>query len=123
VVILEGINDIQQEPHQADPTKITAGLQQLVDRAHAKGLKVVVGTLTAWKGWGAYTEQLEGTRAAVNAWVRTNPSIDAVADFDAVTRDPAHPQQMLPAYDSGDHLHPNDTGYAAMGNAVPIWAL
>ena len=123
VVILEGINDIQQEPHQADPTKITAGLQTLVDRAHAKGLKVVVGTLTSWKGWGAWTEQLEATRAAVNAWVRTNPSIDAVADFDAVTRDPANPLQMLPAYDSGDHLHPNDTGYAAMGNAVPIWAL
>ena len=123
VVIMEGINDIQQTPHQADPTKITAGLQKLVDRAHAKGLSVTLGTLTPWKGWGAYTPELEATRIAVNDWIRSNPTIEGVADFDAVVRDPADPQVMRAQFDSGDHLHPNDTGYAAMGQVVPLYAL
>jgi lysophospholipase L1-like esterase len=59
-------------------------------------------------------------RQAVNHWIRTSGAFDAVIDFDAVTRDPADPTRFLPAYDSGDHLHPNDAGYAAMGRAVPL---
>lgn len=123
VVILEGINDIQQTPHVTDPTKIEAGLQQLIDRAHGKGLKVVMGTLTPFQGWSAWTPTLERTRAAVNEWIRTNPTLDGVADFDAATRDPASPLRLLPQYDSGDHLHPGDVGYAAMADVVPLWAL
>ena len=65
-------------------------------------------------------ETLEATRVAVNDWIRRSGEFDAVIDFDKVTRDPADPQRMLPAYDSGDHLHPGDAGYQAMANAVDL---
>jgi hypothetical protein len=82
-------------------------------------------TIMAWKGWGAWTPELETTRTAVNAWIRAGGggSLDAIADFDAVTRDPADPQRMLPAYDSGDHLHPNDAGDRAMAAVIPLGKL
>jgi lysophospholipase L1-like esterase len=118
VIILEGINDIQQTPHQLDAAQITAGLRQLVDRAHAKGLRVIGGTLTPFEGWYTYDAQEEAAREAVNSWIRTSGAFDGIADFDAAVRDPADPHRMLPGYDCGDHLHPNDLGYAAMADAV-----
>jgi lysophospholipase L1-like esterase len=122
VIIFEGINDIQQTPHQADPSAIIAGLGQLTAEAHARGLRVVGATIMAWRGWSAWTPELEQTRQAVNAWIRAggNGTLQGVADFDAVTRDPADPARLLPAYDSGDHLHPNDAGDLAMAGAVPL---
>ena len=59
-------------------------------------------------------------RQAVNNWIRSSDEFDGVIDFDLATRDPAHPSRFLSAYDSGDHLHPSDLGYQAMGNAVPL---
>lgn len=56
----------------------------------------------------------------MNQWIRTSGAFDAVVDFDAVLRDPAHPNDMQAVYDSGDHLHPNDAGYAAMANAIDL---
>jgi lysophospholipase L1-like esterase len=120
VIILLGINDIQQTPHQLDPSKITAGLQQLIGMAHARGLRVIGATLTPFEGWTTYDQQEEATREAVNRWIMTSHAYDAVVDFDAVTRDPADPLRLRPAYDSGDHLHPNDAGYMAMGAAVKL---
>jgi lysophospholipase L1-like esterase len=120
VVVLLGINDIQQTPQQNDPNAIIAGLQQVVDQAHAHGLRIVGGTVLPYEGFSAYSEQGEAARQAVNDWIRGGGAFDSVIDFDAVTRDPADPHRLLPAYDSGDHLHPNDTGYAAMGDAVPL---
>lgn len=120
VIVLEGINDIQQTPHQLDPSKITAGLAEIVARSHARGLRVIGGTLTPFEGCSCYTPQEEETRQAVNTWIRTGGAFDGLADFDAVVRDPADPHRMLPAYDSGDHLHPGDAGYAAMGNAIDL---
>ncbi|HWG11955.1 MAG TPA: GDSL-type esterase/lipase family protein, partial [Streptosporangiaceae bacterium] len=120
VIILEGINDIQQTPHQLDATKIIAGLQQLIDMAHSRGIRVIGGTLTPFEGWYTYDQQQEQTREAVNYWIRTSHAYDAVVDFDAVVRDPADPHRFRPAYDSGDHLHPNDAGYMAMGAAVKL---
>jgi lysophospholipase L1-like esterase len=120
VIVLEGINDIQQTPHQLDPGKITAGLTEIADRAHARGIRVVGGTLLPFEGCSCYSPEEEDTREAVNAWIRTSDAFDAVVDFDAVMRDPADPHRMLPAYDSGDHLHPGDDGYATMGNAVRL---
>ena len=63
---------------------------------------------------------MEATRQAVNRWIRTSDAYDAVIDFDRVLRDPAHPSLMLPAYDSGDHVHPNDAGYKAMADAIDL---
>jgi lysophospholipase L1-like esterase len=123
VILLEGINDIQQLPHQLDPTKITAGLADLAARSRAHGLRVIGGTLTPFKGCVCYSSREETTRQAVNAWIRGSGTFDAVVDFDAALRDPADPRRMLPAYDSGDHLHPGDAGYEAMGNAVDLSVL
>jgi lysophospholipase L1-like esterase len=120
VVILLGINDIQQTPHQLDPNQIIAGLQQLANDAHTAGLRVIGGTILPFEGWTTYDQQEEAARAAVNAWIRTTTAFNAVVDFDAAVRDPSDQHRMLPKYDSGDHLHPNDIGYAVMANAVDL---
>ncbi|WP_410625392.1 SGNH/GDSL hydrolase family protein [Amycolatopsis sp. cmx-8-4] len=120
LIVLEGINDIQQDPHQTDPNAITSAYRQLVAQAHARGIRVLGGTLTPFKGWAVYDETLEATRTAVNRFIRTSNVFDAVVDFDAAVRDPADPLRMLPAYDSGDHLHPGDAGYERMAAAVRL---
>jgi lysophospholipase L1-like esterase len=120
MIILEGINDIQQDPHQTDPAMIISAYRQLIAQAHARGIRVIGATIVAFKGWRVWDETLEATRVAVNDWIRHGGGFDAVVDFDKVMRNPADPQAMLPAYDSGDHLHPNDAGYQAMANAVDL---
>ncbi|MFJ9787624.1 SGNH/GDSL hydrolase family protein [Amycolatopsis sp. NPDC101161] len=120
LIVLEGINDIQQDPHQTDPGAITSAYRQLVTQAHARGIRVLGGTLTPFKGWRVYDETLEATRTAVNTFIRTGGVFDGVVDFDAAVRDPADPLRMLPAYDSGDHLHPGDAGYERMAAAVRL---
>jgi lysophospholipase L1-like esterase len=94
--------------------------RQIIQRAHDNGLRVVGSTLTPWAGWSAWTPTREAVRVAVNEWIRTAGEFDAVVDFDQVLRDPAQPQRMLAAYDSGDHLHPKDAGYQAMAAAVNL---
>jgi lysophospholipase L1-like esterase len=123
MIVLLGVNDIQQDPHQLDPTKIEGALQDIAQRAHAKGIRTIASTILPFKGWGAWTEQLESVRQAVNEWIRTSHVYDTVVDFDQVTRDPADPQRMLPRFDCGDHLHPGDAGYQAMANAVDLNSL
>ncbi|WP_026359986.1 SGNH/GDSL hydrolase family protein [Amycolatopsis nigrescens] len=120
LIVLEGINDIQQTPHQTDPAVIIAAYRQIIAQTHARGIRVVGGTLTPFKGWMVYDETLEATRQAVNTFIRTSGAFDAVIDFDLAVRDPADPQRLLPAYDSGDHLHPGDAGYQAMADAVDL---
>ncbi|WP_220480390.1 SGNH/GDSL hydrolase family protein [Halosaccharopolyspora lacisalsi] len=119
-ILLEGINDIQQQPHQDDPERIIAGMKQIVRQARAAGLRVVGGTLTPFQGWSAYTPELEATRQAVDEWIRTSGAFDAVIDFDATVRDSSDPHRLLPAYDSGDHLHPDEAGYRAMAAAIEL---
>jgi lysophospholipase L1-like esterase len=114
LIVLEGINDSSNTVFQAD--QIIFGLYEIVQRAHARGIWVLGCTLTPAGSTGIR----EANRQAVNQWIRTSGVFDAVIDFDVVTRDPANPSFFLPAYDSGDHLHPNDTGYQAMGNAVDL---
>jgi lysophospholipase L1-like esterase len=120
VIILEGINDIQQTPHQLDPNQIIAGLQQLITMAHSHGLLAIGATLTPFEGWSTYNTQEEQTWAAVNKWIRTSGAYNAVIDFDSVVRDPADPYRYLPAFDSGDHLHPDNAGYMAMGSSIDL---
>ena len=126
LIILEGINDIGRlkNPHEQGDN-ITAddlifGLSQLVTRAHQHGIKVFGATLTPYLPTGYSSPQGEQVRQAYNQWIRTSGIFDGVIDFDKITQDPAHPDQFLPDYDSGDHLHPKDAGYKAMGDAVDL---
>ena len=114
IVLLEGINDISAG---ATASQIIAGLRQIVTRAHSERTCIVGGTLTPFEPEGAHRE---AQRAEVNRFIRTSGEFDAVVDFDKATRDPSNRNAFLPAYDSGDHLHPNDAGYAAMADAVKI---
>ncbi|KAA2256896.1 SGNH/GDSL hydrolase family protein [Solihabitans fulvus] len=123
LVVLEGINDIQQDPHQTDPTQLISAYQQLVEQAHARGVRVIGATMTPFEGWRVYSPTLEATRTAANDFIRNSKVFDGVVDFDAAIRDPQDPLKMRAAYDSGDHLHPNDAGYQAMAAAVPLWSL
>lgn len=134
VIVLMGINDIgwpgvplapNKEPVTAD--QMIAAYRQLIAQAHTRDVRIVGATLTPFKGAldetpmvGYYSEDKEETRQAVNEWIRTSGEFDAVIDFDKATRDPDDPQRFLPAYDSGDHLHPGDEGYRAMAEAIEI---
>jgi lysophospholipase L1-like esterase len=122
VVVMEGINDIgiarsNPSPSAAD---LIAAHKQLIQRARARGLKIYGATLTPYEGAAYFTPEGEAKRQALNEWIRTSKAYDAVIDFDKVTRDPAAPAKFLPLYDSGDHLHPGDAGYKAMGEAVDL---
>ena len=122
VVVMEGINDIGQAREGASPSAadLIAGHKQLIERAHAHGLKIIGATLTPFEGAAYYTEIGEQKRVAVNDWIRTGKAYDGVIDFDAATRDPQQPKRFLPQYDRGDHLHPSDAGYQAMANAIQL---
>ncbi|MCI0626362.1 MAG: SGNH/GDSL hydrolase family protein [Acidobacteria bacterium] len=123
VIVLMGNNDILFVFSPADVVtvdQIIEGHRQLIRRAHARGLKIYGGTLTPFGGFFFSTPQKEVMRQAVNTWIRTSGEYDGVIDFDEVTRDPSSPTRLLPLYDSGDHLHPNNAGYEAMGNAIDL---
>jgi lysophospholipase L1-like esterase len=125
LVLFEGINDVTFSalPDVPDAQRTTAAelivaLEQLVDRAHARGIKVMGGTLMPMGGLWLHNAETEAMRQAVNEWIRTAGKLDAVADFDAATRDPQQPARLKPDFDSGDHIHPNDAGNAAMADAI-----
>ncbi|MEV4426485.1 SGNH/GDSL hydrolase family protein [Streptomyces sp. NPDC049602] len=128
VILLEGLNDIggSGPSFPGGPTpevsvnQLIEGHRTLIRQAHAKGLKVVGATLTPVGGSFYETPVNEAKREAFNTWVRTSGAYDAVVDFDRVVADPADPDRILPAYDSGDHLHPNDAGYHAMAGALDL---
>lgn len=127
VILLEGINDIGAA--SATGTSIIAGDKQIIARAHAHGLRIFGATLTAFGGsnpryGGDYgTAYGERQRETVNHWIRTGGAFDGVIDFDRATVDPSDPHQMAPQYDSGDHLHPGDAGYARMAEIIDIPSL
>lgn len=129
VIVLEGINDLGHAGSSAPESEtvsaedIIAGMKQMIERAHEKGLKIYGATLTPFEGTvakGYFTPEKEIKRKAINAWIRTGNAFDGVIDFEKAVRDPNNPDRMLPAYDSGDHLHPGDAGYKAMGEAVDL---
>lgn len=131
VILLEGVNDLgvltREHPvdaatHQAMVRQIIAAYRQLVERAHAHGIRLIIGTITPFQGNDYYHPgpETEADRQAINRFIRTADIFDGVVDFDRVVRDPARPDHLLPAYDSGDHLHPSMAGYQAMAEAVPL---
>jgi len=137
VIVLLGINDIgwpgspfaPAEP-MVTPDELTAGFRRLAATAHANGIRITVGTLPPFEGAlegtpfaGHYSPQKEALRMRLNDWIRGAGMFDAVVDFDAVLRDPARPQRLQAAFDSGDHLHPGDAGYRRMADAIDIGAI
>jgi lysophospholipase L1-like esterase len=116
------LNDIGNARENPSPTveDLIAAQKQLIERAHARGLKIFGAVLTPFEGAGYFTQVGETKRQAFNQWVRTSKAYDAVIDFDLATRDPSHPARFLPQYDSGDHLHPNDAGYKAMAESIDL---
>jgi lysophospholipase L1-like esterase len=127
LVLFEGINDITfsalpaaPESERTTTAELIETLEQIIDRAHARGIKVMGGTLMPMAGLWLHNAETEAMRQAVNEWIRTGGKLDAVADFDAATRDPRQPAQLAPDFDSGDHIHPNDAGNAAMANAIDV---
>jgi lysophospholipase L1-like esterase len=127
VIVLLGVNDLGHPGTTAPPSEtvtaqeIVGAHRQLIARAHAAGLTIHGGTILPFKGdtLGFHSPENEAKRQAVNHWIRTSREYDGVVDFDAAVRDPADPQRLRAAYDSGDHLHPNDAGMAALAAAVP----
>jgi lysophospholipase L1-like esterase len=130
LIVFEGINDLgglsrnNEVPlaqHAALVERVTAAYAQMIIRAHAHGLRIYGATITPYAGSTYYHPGplSEADRQQVNQWIR-HGHFDAVIDFDAVVRDPAHPDRLLPAYDCGDHLHPTPAGYKAMGDAIPL---
>ena len=129
VIVLEGINDLGHAGSSAPASEtvtaddLIAAMKQLIARAHEKGIKIFGATLTPFAGTrspGYYTPEKDVQRKALNEWIRTGHAFDGVIDFEKAMRDPANPDRMLPAYDSGDHLHPGDEGYKAMADAVDL---
>lgn len=131
VILLEAINDLgalSREPNStpADHTllvhRLLAAYSQIISRAHAHNITVIGGTVTPWLGSDYYHPgpENEADRQALNQWIRTPGHFDAVIDFDQAIRDPGQPARMLPAFDSGDHLHPSPAGYKKMADAIPL---
>ncbi len=124
LLILEGINDIghlKRDPQEHTTAEDLIGaLDQMIVRAHAHGIVVIGVTLTPFGGADSYSEAGEAIRQAINGWIRTRGSFDGFVDMDAAVRDPVHPDAFLPGMEHGDHLHPNDAGYKAMGEAIPL---
>jgi lysophospholipase L1-like esterase len=131
LIVFEGVNDlgglardgeVSPAEHAALVQRVIAAWQQIILRAHAHGLRVYGATITPYVGSNYYHPGplSEADRQTVNQWTRAPGHFDAVIDFDAVVRDPEHPDQLLPAFDCGDHLHPSPAGYKAMGAAISL---
>jgi len=136
VLICLGVNDILFPAYPftpasevVTPENIFDGYRQLIAHAHKKGIRVIGTTIPPFEGatfvgsglnLALYTPEREKVRATVNEWIRHSGRFDAVVDFDEVTRDPARPTQLLPAYAAEDHLHVKDAGNVAQGNAIPL---
>jgi lysophospholipase L1-like esterase len=137
VVVFEGVNDLGISYGQftgpmaerfkalstgskATAETMIAGYRQLIDRAHAKGLKVLGATITPYEGAAYYSKEGNAIREAINTWIRTGHAFDGVIDFDAVVRDPAKPAQIKDGFHAGDHLHGSDAGYEAMAKSIDL---
>ncbi|WP_426341476.1 SGNH/GDSL hydrolase family protein [Pseudoduganella sp. S-14] len=136
VIVLIGINDIgwpgsafapNEPPVTADA--IVAGYCKLIAAAHARQVSIVGGTLLPFEDAlqgtpyaGHYSPAKDRVRREVNEWIRHSGEFDAIIDFDHLLQDPAHPSRLRPEFDSGDHLHPSDAGYAEMARAAALIA-
>lgn len=137
VVIFEGVNDLgisyghfegpmaavfkgSSSGTKATRDSLVAGYQQLIARAHAHGLKVIMATITPYGGASYYSQEGEAIRQSLNSWMRSSHDADGVLDFDAAMRDPMKPTQIREGFHAGDHLHGSDAGYRAMMASIDL---
>ena len=126
MTMMEGINDITGATRSGQAGKtftaetLIAAYRQVIETAHAQGVRVIGCTLTPYGGSNVFTEEGEAIRQAVNTWIRTGSGFDAVIDFDMATRDPQTPTRFRAEADSPDLLHPANPGYALMARAVDL---
>jgi lysophospholipase L1-like esterase len=130
VILLEGVNDLGLAGTPLAPLseavsvdELIAAMKQLIGRAHERGVKILGATLTPFNRFtipGYFDAGKEARRQALNRWIRSSHAFDGVIDFDKAVRDPARPDRLRPAFDSGDHLHPGDAGYQAMAEAIDL---
>jgi lysophospholipase L1-like esterase len=125
VILLEGTNDLGAaygpEPHDlVTAPQLIAALAQFASLAHAHNLKVFGATIAPYGGAGYYSPAGEQVRQAINTWLRTTTAFDGIIDFDQLLRDPADPTRLSPKFAFTDHLHPNDAGLQAMGEAINL---
>lgn len=127
LIILEGINDIGQvrgeEAAATLANDLIAAYEQMIEQAHAKGILVYGATLLPFSGSFYDSPGSQLAYKKVNEWIRNNGRFDAVIDLEAALHDPENPSQFLPAADTGDHLHPNETGHRMMAEAVDLGLL
>lgn len=124
LIVLEGVNDIGTAKGADSSAAVARGLiaayQQMVERAHATGIRVYGATILPFGGSFYDSPEHEEARRTVNEWIRTGGAFDAVIDLDAALRDPANPTHLLPGTDTGDHLHPNEEGYRRLAAAIDL---
>lgn len=134
IIVYFGINDIGtgwpgglNPDQEVTVDQIIQSYRQLIERSHTRGVKIYGATITPFKGafvpgtpFPLYSPDNETKRETVNNWIRTSGEFDGVIDFDRVLRDPDDPAQLLPKYDSGDHVHPTDAGYKAMADSIDL---
>jgi lysophospholipase L1-like esterase len=118
LIVLEGINDLGTR--SATARDLIGAYDQIIRRAHARGIKVYGATILPCEGSSYFNPDLESARQEVNAWIRRSGRFDAVIDFDTATRDPQKPLRLSAAADGGDHLHPGPEGYKIMGGVVDL---
>lgn len=131
LIVLEGTNDLgtrldvkKKNEGWATVEDMIASYEQIIARAHTHGIRVMGATLTPFCGSSYSSADTEADRQKINHWILTGGAFDSVVDFDKIVRDPNAPDRLLPAFDSGDHLHLSPAGYAAMAHAVPLsWFL
>ncbi|WP_067533835.1 SGNH/GDSL hydrolase family protein [Nocardia crassostreae] len=133
VILLAGVNDIGFSEAPGQPTyqpgpDVTAeqlidGYRALIAQARAAGIRVVGATLLPLGGSDHYSARASAKWHAVNDWIRDSGEYDAVVDWAAALADPNNPEALAPAYDSGDHLHPNDAGYRLMAETIDLETL
>jgi lysophospholipase L1-like esterase len=124
LIVLEGVNDIGTargaEAVAAIAGELIAGYQRIVTVAHQHGLRAYGATILPFGGSNYDAPDREAARQTVNRWIRTSGAYDAVIDFDAVMRDSLNPARLRADADVGDHLHPNETGYRLMADAIDL---
>lgn len=117
ILLLEGINDINTG---VSANKIIESYKKIINQAHTSGVRIIAGTLLPFKGYSIWSAKKDKVRQKVNHWILTSGAFDGTVDFAKVLAISGNSEELNPIYDSGDHLHPNNAGYKAMGDAVNL---